>query len=128
MLVTFTTRRSVDLDVLRDRNPNFVTLADGAVHNAYTLKLMNHSGKARTLDLAITGGRIRDIKIIGVNDVRMPIRLPVGPDAVRTIRVLVTMDKSAVRRPSQSITFALGDRELQETRSVMTVFVSGDVE
>jgi cytochrome c oxidase accessory protein FixG len=128
MLVTFTTRRSVDLDVLRDRNPNFVTLADGAVRNAYTLKLMNHSGKARTLDLAITGGRIRDIKIIGVNDVRMPIRLPVGPDAVRTIRVLVTMDKSAVRRPSQSITFALGDRELQETRSVMTVFVSGDVE
>jgi cytochrome c oxidase accessory protein FixG len=125
MLFTFTTRHSLDLDVLRDRNPNFVTLADGAVRNAYTLKLMNHSSKARHLTLSITGAPAREIKIIGVNEAGMPVDLPVEADAVRTIRVLVTIGKAQLRSPSQPITFALGDKALQETRDVETVFVSG---
>ena len=66
MLVTFTTRHTLDLDVLRDRNPNFVTLADGAVRNAYTLKLMNRSGQARTLTLSVGGLAARSVNVIGV--------------------------------------------------------------
>src|SRR5690348_14439272 len=38
MLLGLSTRHTLELDVLRDRNPNYVTLADGAVRNAYTLK------------------------------------------------------------------------------------------
>ena len=45
MLLTLTFRHTLDLDVMRDRNPDFVTLADGAVRNGYTLKLMNRSGQ-----------------------------------------------------------------------------------
>jgi cytochrome c oxidase accessory protein FixG len=128
MLVTFTNRHSLDLDVLRDRNPNFVTLADGAVRNAYTLKLMNRSDAARTFDLVIGGVRAREIKIIGVSDTRMPVRLPVEADKVRTIRVLVTVGKNDLQGSSQAITFALGDSALHETRNVETVFVSGGAE
>jgi cytochrome c oxidase accessory protein FixG len=125
MLVTFTTRHSLDLDVLRDRNPNFVTLADGAVRNAYTLKLMNRSDAARTFDLVIGGVRAREIKIIGISDTRMPVRLPVEADKVRTIRVLVTVGKNDLQGSSQPIAFALSDSALHETRNVETVFVSG---
>jgi cytochrome c oxidase accessory protein FixG len=128
MLVTFTTRHSLDLDVLRDRNPNFVTLADGAVRNAYTLKLMNRSDAGRSLELMISGVRAREIKIIGVSDVRMPASLAVEPDKVRTVRVLVTVGKGDLHGSSQPITFALSDSKLHETRDVETVFVSGGSE
>jgi cytochrome c oxidase accessory protein FixG len=128
MLVTFTTRHSMDLDVLRDRNPNFVTLADGAVRNAYTLKLMNRGDSGRSLKLMMNGVRAREIKIIGVSDVRMPVSLAVEPDKVRTIRVLVTVGKTDLHGSSQPITFALSDGTINETRNVETVFVSGGSE
>lgn len=43
MLIGLLTRAPLALDVLRDRNPEFVKLSDGAVRNGYTLKLMNRS-------------------------------------------------------------------------------------
>ena len=41
MLLTLTSRHTLDLDVIRDRNPDYDQLADGAVRNGYTLKLMD---------------------------------------------------------------------------------------
>ena len=69
MLFSFATRRTVDLDVLRDRNPDFVTLADGAVRNGYTLKLMNRNDESRMFDLTVGGLQAREIKIIGLGKV-----------------------------------------------------------
>ncbi|MEJ0042189.1 MAG: FixG Ig-like domain-containing protein [Rhizomicrobium sp.] len=43
--------------MIRDRNPNFVVLADGSVRNGYTLKLMNHASAARDFYLSIDGVR-----------------------------------------------------------------------
>src|SRR4029077_12439924 len=41
MVVSLATRATMGLDIIRDRNPNFVTLADGSVRNAYTIKVLN---------------------------------------------------------------------------------------
>jgi cytochrome c oxidase accessory protein FixG len=125
MLVTFVTRHSIDLDVLRDRNPNFVTLADGAVRNGYTLKLMNRSDRARTLALTIHGVPAREIKVIGEESGTLPVALAVEPDKVRTVRVLITVARKNLRNGTQPVVFSLHDAVLQETRNAETVFVSG---
>jgi cytochrome c oxidase accessory protein FixG len=125
MLFSFTTRRTLDLDVLRDRNPDFVTLADGAVRNGYTLKLMNHNDQSRVLDLIVGGLQAREINIIGLGKVALPAVLRVEPDKVRTLRVLITVAPMNLRGGSQPVTFSLRDPAIHETRTVDTVFVSG---
>jgi cytochrome c oxidase accessory protein FixG len=119
------TRRTIDLDVLRDRNPNFVTLPDGAVRNGYTLKLMNRSDAARDFYLAIDGPRLRRVDVIGLGDVTLPVKLNVEADKVRTVRVLVTVGLHDLNGASQKIVFALSDAPMHEARDVDTVFISG---
>lgn len=125
MLFGLTTRHTLELDVLRDRNPNYVTLADGAVRNAYTLKLMNRSDKSRDLLLSISGIQARSINVIGLGNVKLPVRLNVEADKVRSVRVLVTVAHDAVRSGEQRLTFSISDTAGQETREVAAVFVAG---
>ncbi|MEQ1863484.1 MAG: cytochrome c oxidase accessory protein CcoG, partial [Micropepsaceae bacterium] len=47
MMFGLSTRATIDLNVLRDRNPTFVRLSDGAVRNAYTVKVMNRGNQTR---------------------------------------------------------------------------------
>jgi len=125
MVVGLSTRRTVDLDVLRDRNPNFVTLADGAIRNAYTLKLMNRFGAPRDFVLSVSAVNAQRINVIGVDNASPPVRLAVEGDKVRSLRVLVTVARKDLHGGSQPINFALTDTASGEKRSVDTVFVSG---
>jgi len=125
MLLTLTFRHTLDLDVIRDRNPNFVTLADGAVRNGYTLKLMNRAGQARELMLTVGGIPFRSVNVIGVGEVPGQTSLAVEADRVRTVRVLVTVDKSQLTQ-SHRLFFKLQDPERHEDMTAATVFVSGD--
>ncbi len=126
MLFTLSFRHTLDLDVMRDRNPNFVTLADGAIRNAYTLKLMNRTGQARTLTLSVSGLVARSVNVIGVGDVKGPVPLAVDADKVRTLRVLVTVAKPDLAA-SHGLTFTLSDGAGKESRNVAAIFVPGDV-
>jgi polyferredoxin len=124
MLLTLTFRHTLDLDVIRDRNPSYVQLADGAVRNAYTLKLMNRSGEARDLRLSVSGIRAREIKAIGDGEIKTSVLLPVDADKVRTLRVLVTVARSDLAG-SRGLTFVLADKTGKESRSASAVFVPG---
>ena len=126
MVFGLSTRRTIDLDVLRDRNPNFVMLADGAVRNGYMLKLMNRSNATRDFYLSINGPRISRVNIIGLGDVVLPAKLTVEADKVRAVRVLVTVAPRDLHKGSQAVSFALSDAGKRETRIVDTVFVSGE--
>ncbi|HVP83457.1 MAG TPA: cytochrome c oxidase accessory protein CcoG [Rhizomicrobium sp.] len=125
MLFGLSTRHTLELDVLRDRNPNYVTLADGAVRNAYTLKLMNRFDKPRDLLLSISGIHARSVNVIGLGNVKLPVKLNVEADKVRAVRVLVTVAKGDAKPGEQRLTFTLGDAANRETRDVSAVFVAG---
>lgn len=126
MMFGLSTRRTIDLDVLRDRNPNFVTLADGSVRNGYTLKVMNRADQGRDFWLTIRGIQPRAVNLIGVGNVSLPAKLAVGPDKVRTLRVLLTVAPHDWQNSHQRILFSVADAEHHETRTVRAVFVSGD--
>jgi cytochrome c oxidase accessory protein FixG len=125
MLLTLGFRHTLELDVLRDRTPGYVTLADGAVRNAYTLKLMNRSPQARALRLSVSGIKARQVKVIGDGEIKSSVLLPVEADKVRTLRILVTVAKPDLRG-SHELTFSLADAAGKEQRSVEAVFVPGE--
>ncbi|HEY0105566.1 MAG TPA: cytochrome c oxidase accessory protein CcoG [Rhizomicrobium sp.] len=125
MLVSFLTRHSLGLDVIRDRNPDFVTLSDGAVRNGYTLKLMNHADMARDFYLSLDAIKPVKVNVIGVGVVALPIRLAVEADKVRAVRILVTVARKDLAGGSQDIGFALREARTGERRVAGAVFVSG---
>jgi polyferredoxin len=126
MVTGLSTRQTIALDVLRDRNPNYVVLSDGAIRNGYTLKLMNRTGSTRDLYLAIAGVRPRRVVLIGLGDVTLPVRLSVDADKVRSVRLLLTVAPRDLHPGVQKIVFRIGDARHSESHDVASVFVSGD--
>jgi len=55
MLVMLGVRDRLDVNVLHDRNPQYVTLSDGSIRNGFTVKLLNMEQKPRRVLLAISG-------------------------------------------------------------------------
>jgi cytochrome c oxidase accessory protein FixG len=122
MLFGLSTRATIDINVLRDRNPTFVRLSDGSVRNAYTVKVMNRSAKARDMRLAIDGPQGFSARIIGVEDAELPFKIRVDADRLRTLRVLLTVPGANLAAASVPVVFTVG--EGGETRTNATVFLS----
>jgi len=55
LLFALGTRKHIDLAVAKDRNPRFMLLSDGAVRNAWTIKLKNMEGRPRPMTVTIEG-------------------------------------------------------------------------
>jgi len=121
MLYTLATRQSIGVNVLHDRNPLFVRMHDGAIRNAYTVRVLNKTGGSREFWLTVDGldGSFVDIagepsRMDGNN------MIEVGPDQTREVRVLVT-DYSQ-RESSVPITFVITDRMSRNTAAVSDYF------
>jgi cytochrome c oxidase accessory protein FixG len=123
MLFALNTRATVDLNVLRDRNPTFVRLSDGSVRNAYTVKVMNRANASRHFTLSIDGPKGFDVKIVGVERASLPIAFDVDGDRLRTLRVLVTAPAASLTDESMPVRFSVADAA-GETKSTETVFLS----
>ncbi len=125
MLYGLWARFTIGLDVLKDRNPEFVRQSDGAVLNGYSVKLLNHADRARTFLLTVTGGELAAIHVIGVQSTTGPISLSVESDRVRALRVLLTVSKTKLKPGNQQIKFQLTDPGTHESVETRSVFVSG---
>ncbi len=49
MLYALLTRHAFDVNVIHDRNPVFVRMADGAIRNGYTMRILNKRLEAAPL-------------------------------------------------------------------------------
>ncbi len=125
MAFSLANRATMDLDILRDRNPNFVALADGAIRNGYTLKVMNRSDATRELTLSLSGVSPKLVRVIGVDATVLPARVEVPADRVRALRVLVTVPRATLSEAEQRIVFTITDPKSGEHYSAKAVFVSG---
>jgi cytochrome c oxidase accessory protein FixG len=107
MTFTLATRTAQGISVIHDRNPIFVRLADGAIRNAYTVRISNKRAERREFTLSISGlaGALVDV-VQTREDGRFVVE--VGPDQTREVRVLVT-DYAELPPPSTPINFHLYD-------------------
>jgi cytochrome c oxidase accessory protein FixG len=91
MLYTLATRHSEAISVIHDRNPIFVRMSDGAIRNAYTVRIMNKRLETREFALSVSGLPGSFLSVVGGatgSDRRIVIE--VGPDQTREVRALVT--------------------------------------
>ncbi len=90
MTYTLATRRNDGVSVIHDRNPMFVRLSDGAVRNAYAVRILNKTLDTQNYILKVSGIADADVEVIG-SPTRVgnnPV-IEVGPDQTREVRVLV---------------------------------------
>src|SRR5262249_334416 len=66
MLPAPPTRGSVGINVIHDRNPMFVRLSDGAIRNAYTVRILNKRTEPRRFAFAADGVAGANVDIVGI--------------------------------------------------------------
>jgi cytochrome c oxidase accessory protein FixG len=110
MLAALWLRADVELNVLRDRNPLFVTLSDGAIRNAYTVKVLNKTREAGQYVLeagGVPGARLSVVSASDDGNDATHVTLTAKPDSVATYRVFVTAPRGALAADSINLTFTL---------------------
>ena len=85
-------RSTLEVNVLRDRNPLFVELSDGRIRNGYTVKILNKRQEPRDFSLSAKGLDGASLSIVGFET--MPEKIPVPSDELRQLKVYVTAPKA----------------------------------
>jgi len=123
MIYTLATRDSEGISVIHDRNPMFVRLSDGAIRNAYTIRIVNKQLKRRNFILSIDGLPSTLVDFVGLpprQDGRQLV--DVGPDQTREVRVAVTDYAASPPPPSTTILFSLIDVDTGEVAQMRDHF------
>lgn len=124
MLFVFGNRSHLDVTVLRDRAPLFVTLKDGSIRNAYTFKITNKTRDSRRYDLVLTGIPGTTLSVAGEKEeAASALHLDASPDSVATYRVYVTVPQGALTAASTPLVFQLSDTGSREKGSYQSVFL-----
>jgi len=123
MLYGLATRAGFELNVLRDRSPLFVSLRDGNISNAYTVKILNKHRRATEFELKAEGIEGLVMKVVGADEEeRAEAGLLAEPDTVTPFRVLVHAPRRNLKGESTPLRFILEDEEGGEKAVYDTVF------
>lgn len=122
MLVTLATRERLAVNVIHDRNPQYVLESDGAIRNGYTVRLLNMIAQPRTITLSLEGLPGAVMKVNGLSDdAARSFDIKVKPDEVTSLKLFVTMpagdEKSAI-----AFNFIAADAENAESANYRAVF------
>ncbi|MFO1184188.1 MAG: cytochrome c oxidase accessory protein CcoG [Bauldia sp.] len=116
MVFALNDRTRLDINVIKDRNPLFVRLADGSIRNGYTLKILNMRQEPRQYEIALDGLAGADLWQAGGREHdTQPIRVDVEADSVKAIRVFVSRRADAGTPSSPSFAFTVRDLGNTET-------------
>ncbi|MBY3349044.1 cytochrome c oxidase accessory protein CcoG [Rhizobium laguerreae] len=91
MLVHLAFRERLELNVIHDRNPQYVLESDGSLRNGYTLRVLNMVPTPRDVNISLVGleGATMRIPEFGKEDARS-FTVHAEPDAATTLKVFVT--------------------------------------
>ncbi|HMA15507.1 MAG TPA: cytochrome c oxidase accessory protein CcoG, partial [Kiloniellaceae bacterium] len=120
MLFTLATRSDLDVNILRDRNPLFVTLSDGSIRNGYTVKIINKQHAARNFALQVEGIEGASLDVVGAGATAES--LPVAPDSLASFRVFVAAPREALESDSIDLRFRVVDRQTGDAVNYDSVF------
>ncbi|MCV0397171.1 MAG: cytochrome c oxidase accessory protein CcoG [Rhizobiaceae bacterium] len=116
-------RDRLEVNVLHDRNPQFVLLSDGSIRNGYTVKLLNKVPEERVIIVSLDGLEGATMNAVGVDGpAARSFAVRAAPDQLRTLRVLVARPADRVDRPSEKFRFVIEDRASFETDSYTATF------
>jgi len=110
MLYALMTRTMLDINVLHDRNPVAVRLADGSIRNGYTVRLLNKRGFDQMVAIDVDGAVSPTLHVVGVESVTADRpEIVVGRDQSVELRVLVTAQPKEGQPASTALKFIVTD-------------------
>ena len=119
------TRDRLQVNVLHDRNPQFVTLSDGSIRNGYTVKLLNMIPEPRVITVALDGLEGASLQVIGDDSVMgRSFDVPVDPDKLKTIKLFVHQPASAVTGAEVNFRFIVEDKSSHESDAYTAAFLA----
>ena len=122
LLVALFSRDRLDINVLQDRNPQFVVLSDGSVRNGYTVKLLNMVPEPRTLTLSLEGLPGAQMTVVGMNEPESrSIVVDAEPDKLKTIKVYVRLPRENLGE-EHSFNFVVEDKASSEKDAYVAKF------
>ncbi|WP_082480319.1 MULTISPECIES: cytochrome c oxidase accessory protein CcoG [unclassified Rhizobium] len=124
MALAVATRDRLELNVLHDRNPQFVRLSDGAVRNGYTVKILNMIPQPRTVILQLDpafDGATMTIAGADLENVKTA-EIALEPDRLKTLKVFVRAEPGHVASGPQPFLLKVSDPASGETAGYMATF------
>ncbi len=106
MLWSLATRLPLHVNVIRERNPLYVTLSDGEIRNGYTIKILNKAHVAGTFAIRIEGLEKLKVKMVGVEDIRA---IKVPADSLRAVQLYVTAPRASLTGASTPVRFTVSN-------------------
>ena len=107
LLIGLASRSQLDVNVLHDRNPLFVTLSDGSIRNGYIIKILNMTQEQRRFELAVEGIDPAAITVVGLEDTADPPILSAAADSVVPFRVFVAVPADSLDGAATDMAFRL---------------------
>jgi cytochrome c oxidase accessory protein FixG len=125
MVYGLATRQTLDLNVIRDRSPPYVRLADGSIRNDYALKLINMTDRARRVSIEISGlqGARLQSTAVGSDGALLA---TAQADSVTNVRVHVVVP-AGIGPGSHDLNFTIQDVEAGDRASSESAFLAGGV-
>ncbi len=110
MLATLIGRQDMSVNAMHDRNPMFVTTADGSIRNALTAHIINRESAPRRFTIEVERPAGAEISVVGVETAGSgaPV-IETGPDQIRELRVLVALRPGANPPASQPLVLKITD-------------------
>ncbi|MBT6032251.1 MAG: cytochrome c oxidase accessory protein CcoG [Kordiimonadaceae bacterium] len=109
MFFTLLNRSTIDVNILRDRNPLYVQLSSGDIRNGYTVKIMNKSAENQKYSIGIEGLNTFELRAEGIteyNDEGTPI-ISVTRDKLRSVKIYISIPRDELLSDSKDITFKI---------------------
>ena len=119
------TRDRLELNVLHDRNPQYVVLSDGSIRNGYTVKLLNKIPEQRTVTLSLDELPGAAMNVQGVNhEEGTSVSLTLEPDRARSLKIYVRQPREEAPRPgtAQQIRFHVMDMSSLDVAEYVSSF------
>ncbi|WP_281978334.1 cytochrome c oxidase accessory protein CcoG [Pseudorhizobium flavum] len=115
LLVALLSRDRLEVNVIHDRNPQYVLESDGSIRNGYTIRLLNMIPEPRTILLSLEGMPEATMKINGLtSDDNRQFAVSVEPDKATALKVFVTVPANALPDGSDGFSFIAEDRSSHE--------------
>ena len=121
MLHSLLHRATLELHAMHDRNPLFVMLSNGDIHNGYDIRILNKTREDQIYSLTVSGIDYRELTIESAGHVEAS-HLPVFADSVGQFRLFITAAKQPADR--HTIRFTLTEQASNATSRMESVFVS----
>ncbi|MDP2120354.1 MAG: cytochrome c oxidase accessory protein CcoG [Hoeflea sp.] len=116
-------RDRLEVNVLHDRNPQFVLESNGDIRNGYSVKILNMIAEPRVIRLSIEGLPGATMRIAGIDEPgAVAFEIPVEPDRLRELRVNIHQPKDLVTPRTATFDIIVEDMASSERDSYTANF------